>query len=100
MQALRPGLDAVHDVTIAYHNYKDGGPPSEKTMLAGIPTNFQVIESYCLQRLVQHVVVRMWSVVKDEDGSIKRQNSSFNSKLHNAKQSVAQLDRLTGWLIL
>ncbi|CAM9850945.1 unnamed protein product [Pylaiella littoralis] len=35
MQALRPGLDAVHDVTIAYHNYKDGGPPSEKTMLAG-----------------------------------------------------------------
>ncbi|CAM9576845.1 unnamed protein product [Ectocarpus fasciculatus] len=35
MQALRPGLDAVHDVTIAYHNYKDGGPPSENTMLAG-----------------------------------------------------------------
>lgn len=36
MRALRPGLDAVHDVTIAYHNYKDGGPPSDKTMLAGI----------------------------------------------------------------
>lgn len=36
-QALRPGLDAVHDVTIAYHNYKGGGPPSEKTMLAGQP---------------------------------------------------------------
>ena len=35
MQALRPGLDAVHDVTIAYHNYKDGGAPSEKTLLAG-----------------------------------------------------------------
>lgn len=35
MQALRPGLDAVHDVAIAYHNYKDGGPPSEKTLLAG-----------------------------------------------------------------
>ncbi|CAM9267777.1 unnamed protein product, partial [Hapterophycus canaliculatus] len=34
-QALRPGLDAVHDVSIAYHNYKDGGPPSENTMLAG-----------------------------------------------------------------
>ena len=25
----------MHDVTIAYHNYGDGGPPSEKTMLSG-----------------------------------------------------------------
>lgn len=38
MQALRPGLDAVHDVTIAYHNYKDGDAPSEKTLLAGKTT--------------------------------------------------------------
>lgn len=35
LQALRPGLAAVHDVTIAYHDYGNDGPPNEKTMLAG-----------------------------------------------------------------
>lgn len=59
MQALRPGLDAVHDVTIAYHNYKDGGPPSEKTMLAGTPANPQVVETDCPRYLVQRAVLRM-----------------------------------------